>query len=152
MAGIRVVALLAVLAAPLATLALEDDAPSQAEPGDALWQAIVAVESGGDAAAYNAHDGATGIAQIRMVCLADVNRIAKIRGLAARFSPSDRRKPEAARRIWNLYLDYYGNEYQQATGREPTDEVYARIWNGGPTGWRKASTADYWGRVRAALQ
>lgn len=35
--------------------------------------------------------------------------------------------------------------------RPPTVEVYARIWNGGPEGWRKSSTLAYWRRVRNAL-
>ena len=50
-----------------------------------------------------------------------------------------------------LYLSYWGEEYERTTGRPPTNEVYARLWNGGPTGWRKESTADYWDRVREAL-
>jgi hypothetical protein len=50
-----------------------------------------------------------------------------------------------------MYLDYYGDLYVRQTGRTPTDEVYARIWNGGPNGWRKASTRQYWQRVRAEM-
>lgn len=135
---------------PLAALALCGNGEF-AGPSSALWRAIVAVESGGNARAYNACDGATGMAQIRSVCLTDVNRIARLRGVAARFSAADRWDPRAARRMWNLYLDFYGREYWRRTGRTPTDEVYARIWNGGPEGWRKSSTLAYWRRVRNAL-
>jgi len=136
---------------PLAALAL---GPSEGTgvPSDALWQAIVAVESRGDVHAYNEHDGATGIAQIRSVCLEDANRIAGLRGLDERFAATDRTNPQAARRIWNLYLDFYGKQYEKQTGRKPTDEVFARIWNGGPTGWRKTSTLPYWDRVSEALR
>jgi soluble lytic murein transglycosylase-like protein len=128
------------------------DGMISAAPSDALWHATVRVESGANPRAYNRHDGASGIAQIRGVCLNDVNRIARQRGLGARFTPSDLYDPVQARRIWELYLDYYGDAYQKQTGRRPTDEIYARIWNGGPNGWRKASTLEYWDRVRSAMQ
>jgi hypothetical protein len=121
-------------------------------PSDALWHAIVAVESRGNVRAYNAHDGATGMAQIRSVCMEDVNRIAGLRGLDVRFAAEDRSNPRAARRMWDLYLGFYGNQYEKETGRTPTDEVFARIWNGGPSGWRKASTLPYWTRVREAMK
>jgi hypothetical protein len=54
--------------------------------------------------------------------------------------------------MWDLYLAYYGAQYEKQTGRPATDEVYARLWNGGPDGWRKSSTLKYWGRVRAVLE
>ena len=125
---------------------------ARAGPDDLLWQAITQVESRGNARAYNPEDGATGIAQIRQVCLTDVNRIARRQRLDVRFAASDRNHPGAARRMWVLYLEYYGAQYAKVTGRAPTPEVYARIWNGGPDGWRKASTRGYWSRVRAALE
>jgi soluble lytic murein transglycosylase-like protein len=120
-------------------------------PSDALWHAIVRVESGGNPRAYNRHGGAKGIAQIRGACLADINRIAREAGHAGRYTAADLFDPAKARRIWKMYLDYYGDQYAKATGRTPTDEVYARIWNGGPNGWRKASTRQYWQRVRAEM-
>jgi hypothetical protein len=152
MRKVRTIGVLAALGAlaPLGVLAL---ASSSAGPGpsSALWRAIVAIESGGNAGAFNPHDGATGMAQVRTVCLEDVNRIARLRGLSERFAPADRTDPRAARRIWELYLGYYGDQYRKETGRTPTDEVYARIWNGGPAGWKKSSTVAYWQRVRAAM-
>ena len=33
-----------------------------------------------------------------------------------------------------------------------TAETYARIWNGGPDGWRKPTTAAYWRKVRVKLE
>jgi hypothetical protein len=136
---------------PLAALALCGN-KEFAGPSSALWRAIVAVESGGHARAYNPCDGATGMAQIRSVCLTDVNRIARLRGVAACFRAADRWDPRAARRMWDLYLGYYGKQYEKETGRKPTDEVFARIWNGGPTGWQKTSTLPYWARVREAMK
>jgi hypothetical protein len=119
---------------------------------DRLWAAIVRVESGGNPAAYNPETGATGVAQIREVCVADCNRIARERGLNVQFNLADRRAPEASRRMWWLYLSFYGEQYERATGRPPTNEVYARMWNGGPAGWRKEATVEYWRRVREALR
>lgn len=81
----------------------------------------------------------------------DLHRIARLRGVPARFTAADRWDPRTARRMWDLYLDFYGRQYWRQTGRTPTDEVYARIWNGGPEGWRKSSTLAYWRRVRGAL-
>jgi len=124
---------------------------SPAEPSDALWTAIVYEESGGDSTAYNTLEQAAGVVQIRPVCLNDINRIARIKRLETRFALPDRFDPDKARRMWDLYLSYYGHEYERETGRPPTDEVYARIWNGGPYGWQKDSSLDYWNRVRAAM-
>ena len=35
---------------------------------------------------------------------------------------------------------------------KPTYEVYARIWNGGPDGWKKRSTLKYWKKVKKELK
>jgi hypothetical protein len=125
--------------------------PAYAAPGEDLWAAMVEVESGGNARAYNPHDGATGIIQIRTVCVTDSNRIVRKQGAGRGFTLSDRLRPAASRQIWHTYLEYYGRQYQRETGREPTHEVYARIWNGGPDGWRQTSTLSYWKRVQAAI-
>ena len=147
----RNVLLVAGVLVALATVAIVAVMATSDGPSDALWQATVRVESRGNPHAYNPHDGASGIAQIRVVCLADANRLARERGLNERFTASDLSDPVRARRLWALYLDYYGDFYERQTGRAPTDEVYARIWNGGPNGWRKASTREYWERVRVAM-
>jgi len=124
---------------------------AQGGPSEDLWSSQAAVESGGDARAYNAREGAAGIVQIRPQCLADINRIAQILGLAVRYSAADRFDSAKSRQMWDLYLRFWGERYEDETGRAPTDEVYARIWNGGPTGWRKGTTRDYWRRVLDAM-
>lgn len=124
---------------------------AHATPTGDLWQAICQVESEGDPNAYNPKEGAAGIVQIRPVCLRDVNRMTRLQGLDQRFTSADRYDPAVARRMWRLYLDYYGEVYARRTGRDPTPEVYARIWNGGPEGWRKADTQPYWQRVQEVL-
>ena len=142
----------AAVCASVAAAVLLSSAAAKATPSGRLWKAICTVESGGDPDAYNRKERAAGIAQIRPVCLKDVNRIARLRGVDDRFTCADRNDPETARRMWALYLDHYGQDYRRRTGRAPTPEVYARIWNGGPTGWRKGSTRGYWQRVRALLK
>jgi hypothetical protein len=97
-------------------------------------------------------EDAVGIVQIRPACLDDVNRIAALRGLDVRFRPHDRYDPHKSRRMWELYLSHYGQEYRRATGEHPTDEIYARIWNGGPIGWRKRNTRPYWRRIIRAMR
>lgn len=51
--------------------------------------------------------------------------------------------------VFRKYLDIWATP--ERIGRPVTDEDRARIWNGGPTGWKKASTISYWAKVKAAL-
>jgi hypothetical protein len=37
-------------------------------------------------------------------------------------------------------------------GKEPTLEDKARIWNGGPGGWKKSATIVYWAKVQKAIR
>ena len=123
-----------------------------ATPSEALWKAMTHVESRGNAKAYNPRDGAAGVIQIRSIAVKDLNRIARRRGLEVRYTLADRYDSAKSREMWRLYLAYYGAYYAKRTGETPTDEVYARIWNGGPSGWAKNATRAYWDRVRAALE
>jgi len=112
----------------------------------ALLAAMILVESGGDPCAVNAAEDAAGVLQIRPVLVADVNRI-----LAAPvFAERDRFCPAASREMWRVYLGHYGRRYERLTGRPMDAEAAARMWCGGPDGWRKAGTDDYWRRVQRA--
>lgn len=51
-----------------------------------------------------------------------------------------------------LYLSYWGEEYQRTQHKKPSFEVLARIWNGGPNGWKKHSTVKYWKKVSAEMK
>jgi hypothetical protein len=42
-----------------------------------------------------------------------------------------------------VYLKYYGNVYRKETGKDPTVEVLVRIFNGGPTGYKREATKRY---------
>ena len=51
--------------------------------------------------------------------------------------------------IFQRYMLRYATE--KRLKRSVTDEDRARIWNGGPNGWRKESTEVYWEKVSATL-
>ena len=118
---------------------------------DRLWTATVRVESSGNPWAVNPETGASGIVQIMPECVDDCNRIAQARGLAERFTQDDRFNPAKSHEMWLLYLSYWGREYERTTGWPPSNEVYARMWNGGPTGWKKEATVSYWHLVHRAM-
>ena len=111
---------------------------------DSLWRAIVKVESGGNTRAWNKTTDAVGIAQIRKTVVDDCNRILGHK----RFSYNDRWSRRASRRMFDIYLNYWARHYEKQTGRAATAEIRARIWNGGPNGWKYRETEDYWERVR----
>jgi hypothetical protein len=50
------------------------------------------------------------------------------------------------------YLRHYGAAYERRTGRQATIEVYSRIHNAGPAGWRKPCALKYWHRVQKEIK
>ena len=56
-----------------------------------------------------------------------------------------------ARVAARAYLLSMGERYQKRTGRAPTMEVLARMYNGGPSGWKHLNTVAYWRRVQTAI-
>lgn len=88
---------------------------------------------------------AVGPLQTHAAVVHDVNRI-----YGTNYTLADRRDPAMSRTMAAMYLTYYGEQYQRTTGRAPTAEVYARIWNGGPTGYKKKATLKYWKKVQKA--
>ena len=113
---------------------------------DPLWRAVVRVESGGNARAYNKSSDAAGIAQITRRLVDDCNRIVGER----RFSHDDRWSPRASREMFEIYTRFWGRHYEDETGKRCSDEIRARIWNGGPEGYKLGATQEYWARVRRA--
>ena len=90
---------------------------------------------------------AYGLLQIRKPYLDDVNKIA-----GTKYTIKDMKDPVLARWAAKVYLNHYGNIYLRKTGEVPTLEVYARIHNGGPNGWKKASTNDYIRKLNGGLK
>lgn len=102
--------------------------------------ALAAVESGGDDAAVNEREDAHGRYQIRSAALADANRI-----LCTSYTLADCHDPAVAARIVRAYLGHYG-----AALSAPTPTALARIWNGGPNGYKRDATRGYAERFHRA--
>ena len=51
--------------------------------------------------------------------------------------------------VFNRYMNRYAIE--KRIGRKVTNEDRARIWNGGPNGYKKDSTIKYWNRVKSVI-
>ena len=110
-----------------------------------LLAALLAVESGANDRAIGDHGRAIGALQIHAAVVADVNRI---HGTRYTHAGMVRRRDAVA--VATLYLGTYAT--QERLGRPVTDRDRARIWNGGPNGWRKAATLGYAERVRRVVQ
>ena len=109
-----------------------------------LLCAMAWVESRFDPSAVNKAEGAVGILQIRPCVVEDVNRISKDIQLVT----LDQRKEVAASfLVAEMYLTYWGGEYTKETGLQASPQVLARIWNGGPDGWKQDCTLEYWEKV-----
>ena len=84
---------------------------------------------------------ALGPLQIHAKVIQDVNRV-----YGRHFTHADALQTTKAARICRLYLEHFGGEAK--LGRQPTPADLARIWNGGPNGWRKPATIAYAQRVQ----
>lgn len=104
-----------------------------------LITALIAVESGGRDDAIGDSGHAFGCLQIHSRVVTDVNRIS---GLQMRHEDVFNRA--VAIETAKIYLSYYATK----SGQKITPELLARIWNGGPDGWRKPSTKRYWRKVQ----
>ena len=127
-----------------------------ATPSDKLLDAISVVESHNDDHAVNVKEAAVGRYQIRPQYLKEVNRIQRMRKGTA-FTYADRLDKTKARQMVKIYLCFWGEQYRKATGKAPTDEVYAKIHNG-HSFWKKGDAAYhrkinyYWNKVVKAMQ
>lgn len=89
---------------------------------------------------------AYGCLQIRQPCCDDVNR---------RHGTKIQAKDLLGNRklsVWVCaqYIDMYAT--QKRLRHKPTAEDMARIWNGGPNGWKRKSTRKYWRGVQRFLK
>jgi soluble lytic murein transglycosylase-like protein len=109
-----------------------------------LLAALILVESQGDPRAVGDRGEAHGLLQIHAAVIMDVNGVT-----GARYTQADAFDPSTAAAICTAYLAHYATA--RRLGRPPTDEDRARIWNGGPNGWRDRRTLVFWSRVRAAM-
>lgn len=105
-----------------------------------LWWAVCWVESKCDPRALNPKEGAVGIAQIRMVCLRDCNRIVG----REKYRSDDRLDPVKSFEMFRLYVRYYWPR--------GGPEQWARCWQAGPKGPSKTCSVSYWKRVQAVMK
>ena len=110
-----------------------------ASPSERLLNALVHVESQGEAHAIGDNGKAVGCLQIHKEVVDDVNR-----AYGLTYTYEDRKCPMKSREICRRYLVLHG-------GRHATNEKYARIWNGGPNGHKRSSTKRYWRVVSRKL-
>ena len=115
-----------------------------AKPSDSLINAIIKVESNDNVNAIGDNGKAVGCMQIWKVVVDDVNKVSKLK-----YNYNDRFNKEKSIEIFKLYINKYATA--KRLGRTPTDEDMARIWNGGPNGFKKAGTKQYWLKVKAEL-
>jgi len=105
-----------------------------------LIAAIIAVESGGNDWARG-RAGELGALQIRPCVVRDVNQ-----HFGLRYKHSDMTNRAAAIHVFDCYMKMYATD--KRLGRAVTDSDRARIWNGGPNGWKKKSTKSYSKKVQ----
>lgn len=114
-----------------------------------LLEALIQVESGGNDRAFgdrHKKEKAYGPLQVRQPCVDDVNRRYGTK-IEAKNLLGDR-----ATSMWvcQKYVEMYATPKQ--LGKEPTLEDMARIWNGGPGGWKRSDTLGYWSKVKRQMQ
>lgn len=107
-----------------------------------LVDAIHQVETSGRLGPIRGDGGkALGPLQIHEVCWIDANMPDGTYADCADLS--------YAKRVFARYMARYATE--RRLGRPVTDEDRARIWNGGPNGYKKKATLKYWDKVRKEL-
>ena len=113
---------------------------------DPLFLALAEVESTSGTRSANVY-------QINDLYIKDVNRITSHNTATnvLSFQIRDKYSKYKSQDMMLVYWKYYGSIYRDKTGKTPTFEVLSRIHNGGPVGYDKPSTTNYWNKVRRAL-
>jgi len=91
---------------------------------------------------------AIGPLQIRLPCLSDVNWIVGRKEMRriwgkSRLNMKDMNDIKMAKWVCLTYVYYWGEIYEKQKGKKPDIVVYARIFNGGPDGWKNWKTRCY---------
>ena len=105
-----------------------------------LVDALIMVESSGNPNAHCKKEKAVGCLQIRPIMLREVNRILRKQKSTKRFSLEDRWDCGLSKEMFYIWRSWHHED--------SSDEVIARCWNGGPRGWKKKATQDYWAKVK----
>ena len=112
-----------------------------------LLNALIFVESrGNDSAIGDRHlvgNEAVGALQIRPIMVREVNRICKIIGSHQRFALKDRFDRQKSIHMFMIWREFHH--------KDDSAEVIARNWNGGPKGYKKDRTIQYWNKIEKQL-
>jgi len=105
--------------------------------------AIIKVESEGNAQAVDKNGKSCGIMQITPVLVKDCNRILKLRKSSRQFTMADRFSVEKSKEMFLLYQSFYNpkNSVEQAI----------RSWNGGMN-YTKRGTQKYFEKVMSKMK
>ena len=102
---------------------------------------IAIVESSGGLSTTGDNGRAIGHLQIWKIVVDDVNRVYK-----TSYTYQDRNSVVKSEEMYFKYLSFWGKRYKINTGLDPTEEVYSRIWSGGPQGYKRKGTLRYYKR------
>lgn len=116
-----------------------------------LYEAIATVESNGNDYAIGDNGNAVGRYQIWKIYVDDVNRICKLLRNKKQYTYADRTNPVKSLEMVKIYTWFYAKRYERLTGKKATDEIKARIHNGGLNGWKKTATIKYWNKVKREM-
>jgi hypothetical protein len=111
-----------------------------------LIQALIQVESrGNDSCIGDKHLilPSIGCLQIRPVMVREVNRILKKQKDTLRFKYKDRWSRKKSIQMFYIWKDFHHTN--------SSDEKIARNWNGGPKGYKRKRTLQYWEKVKIEM-
>jgi len=129
---------------PREAVQLQSNKNGRIDSRDELITAIIHIESTGNPNAVgdtHLNMPSIGCMQIRPIMVREVNRILKKSGSDKRFKLKDRKDRDKSIEMFNIWADAYH--------KDSSFEKMARNWNGGPKGYKKPSTEEYWAKVSA---
>ena len=119
---------------------------------DQLIFALAIVESSLNPLAVGDNGNAVGYLQITPAVVEDVNTF-----YGTTYHMDDRYDTRKSVEICKKYLKYWGEVFEKKTGRPPSAEIYAKMWNGGCYAWKKTDPKvlknldTYWDKVNKQL-
>ena len=113
-----------------------------------LLSVLIMVESGGDVNAVGDGGASLGPLQIQRACYTDA--VAQIKREGGTAPPAY--EVAAVDPVWARTLARaYWRRYCPQAYAEGDYQTLARVWNGGPSGAKKAATVPYWEKVKREL-
>jgi len=105
---------------------------------------LMLIESNANPNAIGDKGASVGVLQIKAITVKDVNRIVG----KNQFDLNDRKDVHKSIEMCRIYLSHYGKKIMRRpiTPREKL-KLLGRIWNGGPSGYKKRATYRYSLRV-----